>query len=51
MLNLLLVGAATSNVFDGARDLGGGFVLRGVPCRPAVGLLSELESLRYLQVG
>ena len=32
------------------RDLGGGFKLRGVPARPAVGLLSELEALRYLQV-
>ena len=51
LLNLLLVGAGVSNVFDGARDLGGGFVLRGVPHRPPVGLLSELEALRYLQVG
>ena len=37
-------------MFDGERDLGGGLVLRGVATRPAVGLLSELEALRYLQV-
>ena len=51
ILNLLLLGVGTSNVFDGAKDLGGGFVLRGVPRRPPVGLLSQLEALRYLQVG
>ncbi len=51
VLNLLLLGVGVSNVFDGARDLGGGFMLRGVPHRPPVGLLSELEALRYLQVG
>ena len=51
VLNLLLLGCGVSNVFDGEKDLGGGFVLRGVPCRPAVGLLSQLEALRYLQVG
>ena len=51
VLNLLLLGVGVSNVFDGSRDLGGGFMLRGVPLRPPVGLLSELEALRYLQVG
>ena len=50
VLNLLLLGCGVSNVFDGARDLGGGFMLRGVPHQPSVGLLSELEALRYLQV-
>ena len=50
-LNLLLAGVGVSNVFDGSRDLGGGFVLRGVPARSPVGLLSQLEALRYLQVG
>ena len=51
VLNLLLLGVGVSNVFDGSKDLGGDFVLRGVPSRPAVGLLSQLEALRYLQVG
>jgi hypothetical protein len=50
LLNLLLLGVGVSNVFDGNRDLGGGFLLKGVPSRPAVGLLSQLEALRYLQV-
>ena len=47
----MLLGQGVQNVFDGQRDLGGGFMLRGVGARPAVGLLSELEALRYLQVG
>ena len=51
LLNLLLVGNGVSNVFDGTKDIGGGFILRGVPRRPPVGLLSQLEALRYLQVG
>lgn len=51
VLNLLLLGQATSNVFDGERDLGGDIRLRGVRARPAVGLLSQLEALRYLEVG
>jgi hypothetical protein len=51
MLNLLLLGVGVSNIFDGSKDLGGGFVLRGVPSRPPIGLLSQLEALRYLQVG
>ena len=51
VLNLLLLGVGVSNVFDGCRDLGGGFMLRGAPRQPPVGLLSELEALRYLQVG
>ena len=51
LLNLLLVGSGVSNVFDGSKDLGGGFVVRGVPRRPPIGLLSQLEALRYLEVG
>ena len=50
VLNLLLVGRGVSNVFDGDRDLGG-MIMRGVSERPPVGLLSELEALRYVEVG
>lgn len=50
-LNLMLVGRGVSNVFDGEQDLGGGLVLRGVPSRPAVGFISQMEALRYLEVG
>ena len=50
VLNLLLVGRGVSNVFDGDRDLGG-MIMRGVSERPPVGLLSEHEALRYVEVG
>jgi hypothetical protein len=34
LVNLLTTGIATSNVFDGVKDLGGGMVLRGVQVPP-----------------
>ena len=53
ILNLVLFGRATSNVFDGQENLGEGMCLRGVPeeAEISVGLLSELEALRYVTVG
>ena len=57
LINLLLTGRATSNVFDGELSMGGsssgGDALhcRGLRERSSVGYLSYLESLRYLQVG
>ena len=33
LVNLLTTGVATSNVFDGDRDLGGGIILHGVHVR------------------
>ena len=33
------------------RARSGGLVLRGITARPPVGLLSELEALRYIEVG
>ncbi|KAJ0400221.1 hypothetical protein ATCC90586_002820 [Pythium insidiosum] len=52
LLNLLLTGVASSNVFDGTVPMGDtGLVLRGVTERPAVGYLTQLEALRYCQVG
>lgn len=62
LLNLLLTGYAVSNVFDGSVPLGGtggggaaddatGLMLRGVPERACVGYLTQLEALRYCQVG
>jgi hypothetical protein len=51
LLNLLLVGRAVSNVFDGDRGLGeSGLTLHGIPFRPNVGYLTHLEALRYVQV-
>jgi len=51
LLNLLLVGKATSQVHDGDVDLGGGMTLRGVHERPSIGFLTHMEALRYCQVG
>lgn len=52
LLNLLLTGAATSNVFDNAVNVdNSGLVCRGVSARPPVGYLTQLESLRYCSVG
>ena len=51
LLNLLLSGAATSNVFDGSVPMGdSGLTLRGIPKRSTVGYLTHLEALRYCQV-
>jgi len=59
LVNLMLIGEATSNVFDGSRWLGddpsSGFLVKGVDGdrigSPQVGFLSELEPMRYLSVG
>ena len=53
LVNLMLTGRATSNVFDGVQDLGDGLILRGVENETPlpVGYLSELETLRYVTVG
>lgn len=59
LVNLMLIGEATSNVFDGSRWLGddpsSGLLVRGVDSDrvgvPPIGFLSELEPMRYLAVG
>lgn len=50
LVNLLLTGVATSNVFDGVRDLCG-LALQGISEQSSVGFLTLLECLRYLAVG
>ena len=52
LVNLMLTGEATANVFDGVIDEGG-VSLRGVSTSLAlpVGYVSEMEALRYLTVG
>jgi len=52
LLNLLLCGQASSNVFDGEIPMGdSGLTLKGVPARSKIGYLTHLEALRYCQVG
>ncbi|CBZ51592.1 F2J6.5 protein, related [Neospora caninum Liverpool] len=57
LVNLLLLGAGTSNVWDGDkklgtdRETGAETVLGGVRKRPIVGFLTEMEALRYCEVG
>ena len=57
LMNLLLVGQATSNVFDGSMPFddssassNDSIMLKGIPARSAVGYLTQLEALRYCQV-
>lgn len=50
LINLLLTGGATQNVFDGIKDLCG-LQLEGIQRQATVGFLSYLECLRYLEVG
>ena len=49
LINLLLTGSATQNVFDGTKDLCG-LQLQGIEKQASVGFLSYLECLRYLEV-
>jgi len=52
LMNLMLFGRATSNVFDGSQDLGGGMQLKGVTVPEVeIGYLSEVEAMRYVTVG
>ena len=57
-MNLLLIGRAHSNVFNGTEIVAGGggegaedLALRGIPSRAAVGFLSLFEAFGYLRVG
>jgi ubiquitin carboxyl-terminal hydrolase MINDY-3/4 len=51
LMNLLLTGNAVSNVFDNSLSLSGEMVCRGIQHRPAVGYLTQLEAMRYCEVG
>ena len=51
IINLMLVGQSKSNVHDGDKDLGDGFVLKGIEKRSDVGFLSFFESFGYFTVG
>lgn len=53
LVNLFLTGRATSGVHNDSRTIGGegGLVLEGLKRCSDVGHLSQLESMRYLEVG
>jgi len=50
LVNLMICGVASSNVFDGEKNLAQ-TTLKGIPKAQSIGYLTILESLRYLQVG
>ena len=51
LINLMLVGSARSNVHDGDKDLGEGFVLKGIDKKSDVGFLTFFEAFGYFTVG
>lgn len=51
IINLMMVGHARSNVHDGERDLGDGFVLKGIDKRSDIGFLTFYEYFGYFTVG
>lgn len=51
LINLLLTGQAVSNVFDNTLKPSGDLVLRGIQSQPTIGYLSQLEAMRYCEVG
>ncbi|OII77409.1 hypothetical protein cand_009000 [Cryptosporidium andersoni] len=55
LVNLMIVGKAVSNVFDGTKVLDedgyGTLILRGIPKRSIIGYLTEHEAFQYCTVG
>ncbi|GFR47019.1 hypothetical protein Agub_g8703 [Astrephomene gubernaculifera] len=51
LVNLILLGTANSNVFDGNQQLDGTTTLKGVSRRCRLGLLTLFEWYKYVEVG
>lgn len=54
LVNLFLTGKASTNCFDGVKELGDGvdkIVLKGVVGKQEFGFLTIFESLGYIEVG
>lgn len=47
----MVTSKAKSNVHDGDRDLGDGFVLKGIEKQGDVGFLTFFEAFGYFEVG
>lgn len=50
LINLLITGYAVTNLWDGEREVCG-LKLQGIPSRSPIGFLTQLEHLRYTEVG
>ncbi len=46
-INIILVGKATSNVFDGDKDMGDNFILKGIHKQSEIGFLTLFEAYGY----
>ncbi len=51
LINIILVGKAASNVFDGDKDMGDNFIIKGIHKQSDVGFLTLFEAYGYFQVG
>jgi ubiquitin carboxyl-terminal hydrolase MINDY-3/4 len=47
----MLVGKAASNVHDGDKDVGDGFILKGIQKQSDIGFLTFFEHFGYFEVG
>ena len=51
LINIMLVGKAASNVFNGDKDMGDNFILKGIQKQSEIGFLTLFEAYGYFQVG
>eukprot|EP00347_Sterkiella_histriomuscorum_P020281 403338405 len=51
LINIILVGKAASNVFNGDKDMGDNFILKGIHKQSEIGFLTLYEAYGYFQVG
>eukprot|EP00198_Chlamydomonas_reinhardtii_P006027 XP_001695363.1 predicted protein [Chlamydomonas reinhardtii] len=51
LVHLLILGSATSNVFDGNKDLDGTTTLKGISRKCRLGMLTLFEWYKYVEVG
>ena len=51
LINIILVGKASSNVFNGDKDMGDNFILKGIHKQSEIGFLTLFEAYGYFQVG
>lgn len=51
LINTMLVGRAATNVHDGDKDVGDGFILKGINRQSEIGFLTLFEHHGYFEVG